>query len=159
MNISKLAIGTVLALVILSQTGCFSYVAYDYNRKNAIVRKARLMNDDAAIKAVQLGNNGVGIGIDVTALESLGSVKALLLQTAAALGDAVVIGAAQEGLNSLNQSLSDKNNTLTINNNGDGYINVTITQNTSTTTINVDKRTTVSVSDNSQDSHDDSSVR
>ena len=153
MKIAKVLAGLVIVAVLVGQTGCGTYMAHEYNRKNALLKKAQSLGNDVAIKAIQLDNNGVGIGIDVTLLDTLDTPKAWLVQGAGALVDAATIYAAEQGLSSLTQSSNEKDNSFTVNNGGNGSVSVNITQNTSTSTSTTDTRSNTSIPDSSSNSH------
>ena len=67
----------VISALILSfvSTGCLSQKVYDGSRQRVAMRKAGEIRDvekrDRAIRAVRLGDNGAGIGLDITNLEAL----------------------------------------------------------------------------------------
>jgi hypothetical protein len=87
------------ALIIglaLSATGCFSPMVYQESKQKVALRKAVLSNNEAAIKAIKLGDDGVGVGINVLALEALKEQP--LKQAAAAVGDALLIWGGYEGV-------------------------------------------------------------
>lgn len=114
----RFILGATTAAMLLTQTGCFSYAAYQHNKKNVQVRKARLMGNDAAIKAFNNGDT-VGIGIDISNWEVL--KEGPLLQTAAAIADAAAAYTVKEGLDGFNQR-----QIIVVNNSGDGTVNITI---------------------------------
>lgn len=109
---------SALALILLTQTGCFSYAAYQHNKKNAQVRKARLMGNEAAIKAFSNGDT-VGIGIDISNWEVL--KEGPLLQAAGALADAAAAYTVKEGLDGFTQ-----HQIIIVNNSGNGTVNITV---------------------------------
>ena len=65
-RMSYLKIAVLSAMVLVIGNGCASYMVYKNSEQKVAAKKAFAKGDQAAIKAVQLGNDGVGIGIDVS---------------------------------------------------------------------------------------------
>ena len=126
-----------MVLVALSTSGCASYMV-------ASSSKAELkeLKQETAIKAVQLGEGGAGIGIDVSNLEVLKAHP--WKQAGAALLDAAILYGAYEGVNALDSKDSTQNdNTANMTYNGDSTeINITITGDGNETNIGNDNSTT-----------------
>jgi hypothetical protein len=152
----KVLMMVVVLVIAATQSGCFSYMAYQHNKGKVMAKKIRASGNEAAIKAFNNGDT-TGIGIDVGALETLDSPEAVLLQAGGAVLDAAILYGVKEGVDSLNQSNSERNNSLTVNNGGNGNVNVTITQNDTTTQNTTDTRSYTS--DSSANSHNDNSNR
>ena len=126
----KSVISIVLVMGLVFQTGCLSYMAMEHGKRQIALKRAFIKNDQNAIRAIQLGDNGVGVGIDVSNLQAL--MENPLLQLGAALGDAAMIYAGYKGVDSLNSSESeDKTPSSTIT--GDRN-NVTIVSGSGNTT-------------------------
>ena len=126
----------VICLIIMMFTsGCASYMVYKNSEQKVAARKAFARGDQVAIKAIQLGNDGVGIGIDVSNWEALKEQP--LLQLGAAILDAGLVYGGYKGVESLNENDKEKGVNITIN--GDKN-NTTIIRdgNTTTATPNYD---------------------
>ena len=108
----KLIVVTVMLAVLSLQTGCFSYMAMEHGKKQVALRRAVIKNDPVAIKAVQLGDNGVGVGIDITNWEAL--TENPLLQLGAAVLDAGLVYAGYAGVKSFNDSGSGGQSSTTV---------------------------------------------
>lgn len=139
MKLVKAIVTSVILIALsLQMGGCLSYMAMEHGRKQVALRKAVIKNDQAAIKAVQLGDNGVGVGIDVTNLEALKENP--LLQLGAALGDAAMIYAGYKGVESLNNDGDDDKGDTTVGrdqvtiNGNDNHVNVNTSEEENPTT-------------------------
>lgn len=110
-------------LVMTSLTsGCLSIWSESCSRDELTLKKAVLSNNERAIRAVRLGDNGVGFGIDISNLEAL--TYHPVRQIGAAIGDAALIYGAYEGVRSFTDNSSHEESTTVgrdnINVNGDG---------------------------------------
>jgi len=94
-----LKVTSVLIAATMLSSGCASYAVYKGSEKQVATKKALASGDEAAIRAVQLGD-GVGVGIDVSNIEAL--TERPWLQLGAAVLDAVSLYAANEGIKALN---------------------------------------------------------
>ena len=94
-----LKITSMLIAIMLVANGCASYMVYKGSVKQVAMRKALASGDEAAIKAVYLGSDGVGIGVDVANMEALSERP--WLQIGAAVLDAISLYASYEGIKSL----------------------------------------------------------
>lgn len=116
-------VGLVFSVLILTMmSGCLSSMVYNDSKKKIYTRKAILSNNQRAIRAVQLGDGGVGIGIDVSNLEALSEQP--WLQLGAAAGDAALIWGTYQGVKSITDNSSHNGDTTSgrdnVNVNGDG---------------------------------------
>lgn len=124
----------VSAAVMLFANGCVSHMVMEGSRKQIAMQRAVISGDDAAIKAIRLGDNGAGIGIDISNLDAI--LERPLLQIGAALTDAALIYAAREIVDAIEEGLEDDSgkedivkNNIQINGDGndvviiDGYDN------------------------------------
>lgn len=105
---------TVALLLMAYGTGCASYLVLEQSKKRVSYKRAVARGDEAAIKAINMGEGTVGVGIDVTNLEALKEQP--LLQLGAAVLDALMIYGSYEGINSLgnNDKKQDDGNTITV---------------------------------------------
>lgn len=85
-----------MVVLVALVSGCFSPAVYSQSKQKVALRKAIISNNQAAIQAIKLGDDGVGLGIDVTKLEALKEQP--LKQAAAAIGDALLIWGGYEGV-------------------------------------------------------------
>ena len=112
----------VAALMIPLVAGCLSQNVLEGSRQRVALRKANQIENpvkrDRAIKAIDLGDGGVGVGIDVTNMEALKERWAL--QLGAALGDAGMIYGGYLLLDELEKELNDSNTTFADGPNGGG---------------------------------------
>lgn len=86
----------IASLSILIISGCFSPGVYQESKQKVALRRAILSNNQAAIQAIRLGKDSVGLGIDLTKLEVLKEQP--LKQTVAAVADALLIWGGYEGV-------------------------------------------------------------
>lgn len=128
----------VSVLVSVFSSGCISAYVADQSRTKIAMREAIIRNDQSAIKAIRLGDNGVGLGIDLLSWRTLSEQP--LKQLGAAVGDALIIWGGYEGVKSISESVGgDKNDTtsgrdsnnVTVNGNGN---DVHVGDETTTTT-------------------------
>ena len=126
----------VSALIVVSMSGCVSSLVYDSSKKKVMTRKAILSNNATAIRAVQLSNGGVGIGIDVSNLEAL--TEQPLLQAGAAVADAALMWGAYEGVKSITDNSSHSSTTTS------GRDNVNVNGNGNTVNVGNSKTDTTS---------------
>ena len=81
-----------LLLVVSMFSGCASYVALNRNTRATALRRAEAMGDEAAVRAIRLGDNGAGVGIDVSSLDAIfDSPQNFLIQLGAAAIDAALV--------------------------------------------------------------------
>jgi len=99
--------------LILLFSGCLSLYTYDESKQIVALRKATMDNNEAAIRAVRLGDDGIGFGIDITKLEVLKEQP--LKQIASLIGDALVVYGTYEGI----RYLSNTDNSSDSSNNQD----------------------------------------
>jgi hypothetical protein len=118
-NLFKIAVATML---LFSMTGCASYMVMKHSKRKVAYRRAVARGDDAAIKAIRLGD-GAGIGIDVTNIDAI--MEEPLLQLGAALLDAAIIYGGYEGIRALNDDDDDDGGERNVHINGDNN-NVTV---------------------------------
>jgi len=124
----KRVAGIVFAvLLVLSVTGCLSSAVYSDSKQKVAIRQAIISNNQVAIKAIKLGDDGIGVGINVLAWDVIKEQPVKL--TVAALADAALVYAGYEGVkyivdefdsndSSNNQDSGRDSNQVTIN--GDG---------------------------------------
>ena len=117
---------TVLLSYVALAGGCCSYMVMEGSKKRVALRKATIAGDQVAIKAIRLGSDGVGIGIDVTNLEAL--KERPLLQIGAAILDAGIVYGMYEGLAAIDDDNKDEDD-------GNG-INIDV-QNSSDVDVNI----------------------
>jgi len=103
MNIS-IKMASISMSVIMMLNGCASYAVYKDSEKQVVMRKA-LASDNISIRAVPLGDDGVGIGVDVGNMEVLS--ESPWMQLGAAILDAAVVYAGYEGVRNLNDNGED----------------------------------------------------
>ena len=113
----------VSAAVMLFANGCVSHMVMEGSKKQIAMQRAVISGDDVAIKAIRLGDNGVGVGIDISNLDAI--LERPLLQIGAALSDAALIYAAREIVDAIergleNDSKSEDNTKSYVEINGDG---------------------------------------
>lgn len=110
-----------LPLMILSMTGCLSYVSATSGKNELIGQRVYASGDQEAIKAYNLGGGGVGLGFDVLATDV---IKAHPFRTlGAALLDGGMIYGAYRGVEALSYSKEDNNGReLTVTTDGEGNI-------------------------------------
>jgi len=111
MNIKTLVL---LGLLVINCSGCCSYMVYKNNEQ-------KLQN--RAIRAVRVGEDGAGIGIDIAALDVI--KEGLVSQLLAAIGDGGIIYGAKELIENQDKEESQPinlygNNNVLIYNTGSG---------------------------------------
>lgn len=127
----------LLAVAILGlNTGCASYMVYRGSEKQVMMKKATAAGDEAAIRAIRMGGDGVGIGIDVSNLEALSERP--FLQFGAACLDALLMYGAYEGVRALDgddgdDSSSSSGDSVSISVTGSSDTTITVENNTTTT--------------------------
>ena len=99
--------------LILLFSGCLSLYTYDESKQTVALRKATMDNNEAAIRAVRLGDDGIGFGIDITKLEVLKEQP--VKQIASLIGDALLVYGTYEGI----RYLSNTDNSSDSSNNQD----------------------------------------
>jgi len=134
MKKSLISVALLMVAVVLLNSGCASYMVYKNSKRNVALLRAIASGDEPAIKAIQLGDDGVGVGINVTALDTIKENP--LGQAGAAILDAVVIYGIKEGVEYLNEKDDDDRNTSG-DANGTGDITVNV-DNSDDTDINVE---------------------
>ena len=133
----------ILAALVLLSSGCVSKMVLDESKKQVAIKKAVIKNDQPAIKAIRLGEDSVGVGIDVSNWEAL--TERPWYQLGAALADAAIIYAANEGIKGLNDD--DGKNT------GDGSTSINVNSGRDTSvTVYSDGNDTTTTTDNSDNS-------
>ena len=99
----------LVALVVLVLTsGCLSPMVYNQSKQKVGLRKAIEADNNPAIKAFKLGEDGVGLGVNVLALDVLSEQP--LKQLGAAIGDGLLIWAGYEGVKYIDNKLNNENN-------------------------------------------------
>ena len=122
----KIAVIIILTSMVLN-TGCISHYALESNRKHAALRKATLKGDSAAIRAIDMGADGIGVGIDVSNWEAVN--EDLFKQVVAAMADAALIWAGKKAIeNADNKEVVPPGNPnpITIDVNGSDNTSITI---------------------------------
>lgn len=104
-RIMSLIVGVIL---VFSMSGCISGMVYNQSKQKVALRKAIVSNNTQAINAIKLGDDGVGIGINVLTWEALKEQP--LKQFGAAIADALIMWGGYEGVRSLNDSNSGGGN-------------------------------------------------
>lgn len=112
-------------LLALSMTGCLSSMVYRDSEQKVALRKAVLSNNERAIQAIRLGDNGVGVGINVLALEAIKEQP--IKQLGAAIGDALIIWGAYEGVTWAADEINGDNNESTKQDSGRDSNQITVT--------------------------------
>ena len=117
----NLVILACLPLMLLSMSGCASYMNVVSGKKELMGKRIYASGDEPAIKAYNLGNGNVGIGFDILATDV---IKAHPFRTlGAAVLDAGMAYGAYRGVEALSYSKEDNNGReLTVTTNGDGNI-------------------------------------
>lgn len=117
--IKKYIICLMLSFVfIMGSTGCLSNGVLQESKKKIALKKAISSDNQPAIRAIKLGDDGIGLGIDVGNLEAL--KEQLFKQIGAAIGDALIVWAGYEAANQI-KGLNDNNSSgISITINGDG---------------------------------------
>lgn len=145
-NSVRWLMGIVLVGLMFANTGCVSYYAMEQGKKHSALRKATLKGDQAAIKAIDLGADAAGVGIDVSNWEAL--TEDPVKQILAALADAALIYAGKKGIDALNDGDttptsggSQNNPSTTVNVNNADHTTVTVDNSTSTTTSTTETQT------------------
>jgi hypothetical protein len=112
----------LMGMLLMGTSGCLSAWSLDSSKHELALQKAIMSNNETAIRAVRLGDDGVGFGIDISNLSALKEHP--LRQIGAAIGDAAIIWGAYEGVKSISNSNSNNegdknagrdNNDITIN--------------------------------------------
>jgi len=153
----KLIIGVFAMAMVVYMTGCASYMSYSASQ-NEIAKERILASGDVdaanalragvpakqAIHAVKLGNNGVGLAIDITSMDAL--KKHPWRQLGAGVLDAALMYGAYEGIDALDDD-DDKPG-----NSGSGTsVNLTDSNNNTINIVNGDNND--SNNDDNQASH------
>jgi hypothetical protein len=128
---------TILMVVMFSLTGCASYMSYKASEKELVGQKVMASGNDSAIKALRMGDDSVGIGINVLAIDTLKEHP--WRQLGAAILDVGLVYAAREGVDALSNSgdgssssadttieVSGDNNSVSITTATDSYNNDTV---------------------------------
>lgn len=122
-NVIKLM---TLVVVMMVANGCLSYGVLDGSKKIVAMRKAVQRNDAAAIRALKDGDRA-GAGIDVGTWEAL--KERGVLQTGAAIGDALLVWGGYEGVKWIKEDNDDDDNTSNSTSTSRDNSNVTINGN------------------------------
>jgi len=107
-----LIVTLILISMSVSMTGCVSYLVLENSKKKIAYNRAILRKDDVAIKAFQVGENGIGLGIDVSNLAGL--TKQPFLQLGAALLDVGLIYGGYEAAKSFDSNDDNSGRNITI---------------------------------------------
>ena len=121
----KMFTAVMVGMVVMMASGCASYMSFDASRNEIVRERAFASGNEAAIKAVNMGN-AVGIGIDVLNIDAI--TKHPWRQLGAAILDAGMIYGATVGVESINDSGSDDTKAT--------GINIVTTGNGNSTTVN-----------------------
>ena len=127
-------VGILAGLVCVTSSGCCSYMSYKSSERELIGRKIQASGDAGAIKAYNLGQDAVGIGVNVLAIESI--TEHPIRQILAAVADAGLLYAVGYGISELNTSSGDDDadlpenatdsNIIQVNNSDSGQVTITI---------------------------------
>ena len=96
MNKSLTRTISLLLFITLIGSSCCSYAVYKGSHKNVALRKATLANNEPAIRAVTMGGDGLGLGIDVSNIETL--TERPWVQVVAAIIDLALMYGTYEGV-------------------------------------------------------------
>ena len=121
MNKALIRTTALLLFITLISSSCCSYAVYKSSHRNVALRKATIANNGPAIRAVKMGGDGLGLGIDVSNIEAL--TERPWAQILAAVIDLVLMYGTYEGVKAVDPA----------NNKGDVHIYV----NGSNCTVNV----------------------
>jgi hypothetical protein len=102
-------------------TGCASYMVYKGSQRQVGLRKAILSGNERAIRAINLGENAVGLGIDISNWEVL-SERPFYQLGAAILDLGVTYGATVLADELSSSGSSDKSNDINVNAGGDSNL-------------------------------------
>lgn len=141
MTLKKIVTFTLATFILLNTNGCLSYNTLKQSNQEINQRKAR-----GAIVAQPLGNDGVGIGVDLLNLEALGEHP--WKQLLSALGDALMVWGATEATKYVQKELNkddDDDNAKSdvpsgLNGSDNGANNITINGNNNSVVINGGKQ-------------------
>jgi len=100
----------LLVAIMVASSGCASYMSQQASERELIGKRVKMSGDTGAIKAYNLGQNAVGIGIDVAFLESL--TEHPVRQFLAALTDAAILYGIGYGVNELLDDSDDSGSTV-----------------------------------------------
>lgn len=103
-KINKVLSITILTIVMLLN-GCVSHMVLEDSREKVALRQAIELNDKNTIKAIKLGDDGVGLGIDLLSLDVI--TEQPLKQIGAAIADAAILYGTYEGLVWLNDEVNN----------------------------------------------------
>jgi len=135
----------LMTIIMWSTCGCFSYMTYKNSEQKVALRKATIRNDQAAIRAINLGEDPIGVGTWEALTEQpftqVGAGVLDLLMLYGTYEGVRWIGDSIEGDNSGNAS-SDNGGTTVITKGDGNTVNV---GNTTTTTSETITETTVEV--------------
>jgi len=125
-SVNKLVLLLTLTMIMVANTGCLSLLSYNASKREimeeAIVASGNQkavdlllsgVKPERAFKAVQLDNNGVGLGLDVSNVDAL--LKHPVRQTLAGAGDVGLAWGAKELIDYLGSSTGSSGNNLTVN--------------------------------------------
>lgn len=129
---------TILCTILVCLNGCASYMVYKDSERKVITKKAYATEDQVAIRAVQLGSDGVGVGIELTNWEALKEQP--WKQLGAALWDAVCIYLGKKEIDSKNDD-NDNPSSMTMTVNGDRNNITFINGQNNTTTAETKEKT------------------
>ena len=124
-SIAKFVFILTLVTIMVANTGCLSLLSYNASKREImeemVVASGNQKGIDAlksgakpeqALRAVQLDNNGIGMGLDVGNIDAL--LKHPVRQTAAGVGDVGLLWGAKELVDRLGSTKSSGNN-ITVN--------------------------------------------
>lgn len=150
MKIVLKIIASVLVMSVLC--GCASSYVLKGSKQKATMRVAVARGDEAAIKAVRLGDDGVGLGIDISNWEAL--KERPWLQAGAAILDFGILYASKEVIDNINDDGDNndggrQNVSIVVSGSDDTSVSVTSTGD-STSTDNSNNSDNSDEQDNSQ---------
>ena len=98
-------VGLILSIGVFA-SGCCSYTVLKDSKRRIAYRRAMAEGDEAVLRAVRLGEDGIGLGMDI------GNFDALLEQPYTQFGalvlDAIMIYGSYEGIQKLKDDKDDK---------------------------------------------------
>jgi len=132
-------------MLIPMSMGCVSKMVFDGSKQQVALRKATITNNETAIKAIKLGDDGVGVGIDVSNWEAL--KERPWKQAGAAILDAIIISVAKDAIDNLNKDSGSG---------GDANVNISVSESDDTSISVSTERDDIITTDNSDHSDDHS---
>ena len=141
----KRLVGIVFAVLLaLNVTGCFTSAVYKDSKQKVAMRQAILSNNQVAIKAIKLGDDGIGVGINILAWDVIREQPVKL--TGAAVLDILLTYAGYEGVKYLTDDFGNDDRPNDSSNNQDSgrdstQITINTTGNENATTVHVGEET------------------